>query len=82
MNVQAKEMLQCRSWLVGGRGTGTGTPVDSDETEHQRIVLDQIRPHLDYKGKNAIAVGFSYCSMTAALAATLEPDKFKCTNIG
>jgi pimeloyl-ACP methyl ester carboxylesterase len=82
VNVRAKEMLQCRSWLVGGRGTGTGTPVDSDETEHRRIVLDQIRPHLDYEGDNAIAAGFSYGSTTAALAATLEPDKFKCTNIG
>jgi hypothetical protein len=82
VNVRAKEMLQCTSWLVGGRGTGTGTPVDSDETEHRRIVLDQIRPHLDYEGDNAIAAGFSYGSTTAALAATLEPDKFKCTNIG
>ena len=41
-----------------------------------------VRTYLDYEGDNAIAAGFSYGSTTAALAATLEPDKFKCTNIG
>jgi platelet-activating factor acetylhydrolase len=75
VQIRAKEMLQCRSWLVDGPG---GTSDDGDDVEYRRIVLDQIRPHLDYEGDNAIAAGFSYGSTTAVLAATLEPNKFCC----
>ena len=73
VQIRAKEMLQCRSWLVDGP---EGISDDGDDVEHRRIVLDQIRPHL--KGGGAIAAGFSYGSTTAVLAATLEPNNFCC----
>jgi platelet-activating factor acetylhydrolase len=80
VRVRAGEMLRCLSWLLGGDGEGGIDDDDDDDDDagdHRRIVLDQIRPHLD-GGGGAIAAGFSYGAATAALAATMEPDKFRC----
>ncbi|KAL3794959.1 hypothetical protein ACHAW5_009940 [Stephanodiscus triporus] len=82
VHVRAGEFLKVRSWLVGGGGGGDSAhdgDDDDDAGRHRRIVLDQIRPHLANDGcGGTIAAGFSYGATTAALAATLEPDKFRC----
>ena len=44
----------------------------------RRIVLDQIRPHLDDRCGGTIAAGSSNSTTMAALVAMLEPDEFRC----
>ncbi|KAL3811977.1 hypothetical protein ACHAXA_009595 [Cyclostephanos tholiformis] len=79
VHVRVREFLTCRSWIVGegGGGDSFAHSYTNDNAEHMRVVLDQIRPHLD-DGDGTIAAGFSYGAATAALAATLMPEKFNC----
>jgi platelet-activating factor acetylhydrolase len=79
VRVCAREFLTCRSYIVGG-GDHDDEHDDDVDAEHRRVVLDQIRPHLD-DGDGAIAAGFSYGAATAALAATMTPEKFRCAVI-
>ena len=87
VHVRAGEFLKARLWLVGGGGGGGGggdlarddNDDDDDDVDGgglRRIVLDQIRPHLDDRCGGTIAAGSSNSTTMAALVAMLEPDEF------
>ncbi|KAL7550973.1 hypothetical protein ACHAWF_014181 [Thalassiosira exigua] len=71
VHARAREFLHTCDWL-----TGVGDDDVEGDDGRQHPIVKQIRPHLE--AQKVVAAGFSYGSATAALAATLEPSKFRC----